>query len=117
MNQIHKRGIYKPVLKKNLTKEEITRAIGSLMFLKEKRDGHTKARTHANRSTQQGYISKEESTSSTAATEVVLIIGVIEAKEGRDIMTLCILSVFLQTSMPKDKSREHTIMKFQGGFS
>ena len=115
MNQIHKRGIYKPVLKKNLTKEEITRAMESLMFLEEKYDIHTKARTCANRSTQQEYFSKEESTSSTSATEVILIIRVIEAKEGRDIMMLDIPNTFLQKNILKDESRERTIMK--KGFS
>ena len=76
----------------------------SLMFLEEKYDIHTKARTCANRSTQQEYFSKEESTSSTAATEAMLIIGVIEAKEGRDIITLDISNVFLQMKMLKDES-------------
>ena len=74
------------------------------MFLEEKYDIHTKARTCANRSTQQEYFSKEESTSSTAATEAMLIIGVIEAKEGRDIITLDISNVFLQMKMLKDES-------------
>ena len=48
MNQIHRRGICEPVLKKDLTKEEIIRIMESLMFLKEKRDGRTKARTCVN---------------------------------------------------------------------
>ena len=114
MNQIRRRGTCKPVLKKDLTKEELTRAMESLMFLEEKRDGRTKARTCANGSTQRGCISKEESTSPTAATEAMLIAGVIEAKEGRDIMTLDMPNAFLQTKMPKGESGERTIMKFRG---
>ena len=114
MHQIHKRGTCEPVFKSDLTQEEISRAMESLMFLEEKRDGRTKARTCANGSTQRGYISKEESTSPTAATEAILITGVIEAKEGRDIMTLDIPNAFLQTNMPKDESGERTIMKFRG---
>ena len=82
------------------------------MFLEEKHNRCTKTRMCANGSTQRGYISKEESTSSTAATEAILITGVIETKEGRDIMTLDIPNTFLQMSMLKYESRDYTIMKF-----
>ena len=84
------------------------------MFLEEKRNGHTKARTCANWSMQRGYISKEESIIPTAAIEAILITGVIEAKEDRDIMTLDIPNAFLQTDILKSDSGERTIMKFRG---
>lgn len=47
MNQIFMRGTCETVLKRDLTEEEISRAIESLIFLEEKRNGCTKARTRA----------------------------------------------------------------------
>lgn len=85
----------------------------SLMFLVKKRDGKIKARTCANGSTQHSCISKEDATSPTASSEArILITGVIEAKQWRDIMTLDIPNAFVQTPVPQDGDK--IIMKIQG---
>ena len=81
----------------------------SLNLLEEKRDGRIKGRTCAVGSTQREHISKEKSTSPTAATEEIFITGVIESKEERDVMTLDMPTAFLQTTMPTDSERN--IMK------
>jgi hypothetical protein len=67
---------------------ERKRAMESLIFLTEKRDETIKARVCANGSTQQAYIAREEASSRTAASETILITGVIDAKQNRDVMTL-----------------------------
>ncbi len=85
----------------------------SLMFLTEKRDNTIKARTCANGSTQHNYMEKEESTSPTAMTESILLTAVIEAQEGRDVMTLDIPNAFVQTDVPEDLP-EKIIMKIRG---
>ena len=71
-----------------------------------------KACTCANGSTQKKYIAHEEATSPTAATEAILTTGVIDAKQGRDIMTLDIPNAFVQTAVPQDQKK--IIMKIRG---
>jgi len=63
--------------------------------LVEKRNGRVKARTCANSSTQHSYIPKEEAASPTASTESIILTGVIDAKQGRNVMTLDIPNAFV----------------------
>ena len=85
----------------------------SLIFLVEKRDKVMKARTCADGSSQRAYVSKEEAASPTAATESIMLTGVIDAKQGRDVITLDIPNAFVQTSIPQGKSDEKIIMKIR----
>jgi len=62
-----------------MTQLERKRALESLIFLVEKRDDRVKARTCAHGSTKCKYITREEAASPMAATEAILIRGVIEA--------------------------------------
>ena len=112
MKQLHDRKVFKPIMSSELTSQERRRAMESLIFLTEKRDGRVKARTCANGSTQRDYIPREDAASPTASTDSVLITGVIEAKQRRDIMTLDIPNAFVQTPIPKGEER--IIMKIRG---
>ena len=112
MKQIHDRVVFIPINVNNMTDQERKRAMESLIFLSEKRDGTIKARTCANGSTQRDYINKDEPTSPTASTEAILITGVIDAKQRRDVMTLDVPNAFVQTAVPQDK--EKIIMKIRG---
>jgi hypothetical protein len=49
------------------------------MFLKEKRDGKIKGRTVAGGNKQRDFISKEDASSPTVATEAVLLTSIINA--------------------------------------
>jgi hypothetical protein len=71
-----------------------------------------KARMCADKSTQQAYISREEATSPTATSEAIITTGVIEAKQGRDVMTLDIPNAFVQTKIALDGDK--IIMKIRG---
>eukprot|EP00957_Ditylum_brightwellii_P007025 531497-Ditylum_brightwellii.AAC.1 len=84
----------------------------SLIFLIEKRDGTVKARACANGSTQRSYINKDEASSPTAATEAILITGVIETNQCCDIMVLDIPNVFVQTPIPEGDHK--IVMKIRG---
>ena len=75
----------------------------SLIFLTEKKDGRIKARTCANRSTQQEYTDRDEAASPTAMAELHIITAVIEAKQGRDVMTADILNAFVQTDVEEQE--------------
>jgi hypothetical protein len=112
MKQLHKRTVFEPILIEHLTPLERKRAMESLLFLVEKRDKKVKARTCANGSTQREYIEREDASSPTAATETILITGVIEAKQRRDIMTNDVPNAFVQTPVPQDGDK--IIMKIRG---
>jgi hypothetical protein len=112
MRQLHDRVVFKPIRISEMTSRERKRAMESLIFLVEKRDGRIKARTCANGSTQRDYIPREDAASPTASTEAVLLTGVIDAKQRRDVMTLDIPNAFVQTKIPEGE--EKIIMKIRG---
>ena len=84
----------------------------SLLFLVEKRNGKIKAQTCVNGSTQHKYIEREDATSPTAATDAILITGVLDAKQHRDVMTNDVPNAFVQTPISQDG--EKFIMKIRG---
>jgi hypothetical protein len=52
---------------------------------------------------QSDHISKEDASSPTVATESVLLTSVIAAEEGRDVATVDIPNVFIQTKVEDEK--------------
>eukprot|EP00957_Ditylum_brightwellii_P185371 14115004-Ditylum_brightwellii.AAC.1 len=84
----------------------------SLIFQTEKLDKTIKVRACTNGSMQRTYIAREEAASPTATTEAILITGVIEAKQQRDIMMLDIPNAFIQTPVPQ--AGDKIIMKIRG---
>jgi len=63
MKQLHDRAVFEPIRLEDMTQLERKRALESLIFLVEKRDGRVKARTCANGTTQREYITREEASS------------------------------------------------------
>jgi hypothetical protein len=113
MKQLHDRAVFVPRRVSELTQQEKRRAMESLIFLTEKRDGRIKGRTCANGSTQRGYINKEDAASPTAMTESILLTGTIDAEEKRDVMTADIPNAFVQTDM-EPIGNERVMMKIKG---
>ena len=62
-----------------------------------------KARTVASGNKEQGYISKEDASSPTVATESVLLTCIIDAQERRDIAVINVLNMFIQTRVKDEK--------------
>jgi hypothetical protein len=115
MRQLHDRDSWKPIYKDELSKMEKTRAMESLIFLVEKKDGTIKARHCANGSSQRDYLSREDVSSPTVSTEATLLTAVIEAQEGREVITCDIPNAFVQTEHPaRDADGNRTIMKIRG---
>jgi len=112
LKQLNEREVFRPISIQTMTQQEKRRAMDSLIFLVEKRDGRIKARTCANGSTQRSYIEKEDATSPTVLTEAILITAAIEADQQRDIMTVDIPNAFVQTEI-KDM-KERITMKIKG---
>jgi len=73
------------------------------MFLKEKRDKKIIGRTVAGGNKQRDYISKEDASSPTVATESVLLSCIIDAEEGRDVAVVDIPNAFVQTCIEDEK--------------
>jgi hypothetical protein len=79
------------------------------MFLKEKRCGMIKGRGCADSRSQQDYMTKEEASSSTVATEALMFTCVIDAVERRDVATCDIPGAFMQSDM-----KGKVVMKLEG---
>jgi len=102
LTQMHDMRVFTPVLKDSLNKEERSKALASLMFLKEKRDKTVKARMCADGRKQRGDWTKQESTSPTVATESVFITAVVDAHEERDVACYDIPGAFLHADSDED---------------
>ena len=80
LSQLLNRGVFKPINLSELTQVERNKAMNSLIFLTEKRDGTIKARACANSSIQRAYIDKQDAISPTVTTEALMTTAVIDAK-------------------------------------
>jgi hypothetical protein len=89
-----------------MTPTEWRKAQQALMYLGEKRDGTIKGRMVYNGRPTREWISREDSSSPTAALESIMLTGVIDAHEGRDIMTCDIPNVCIQALIPEIKTGE-----------
>ncbi len=76
LTQLHDMEVFQPILKSNLSSEERSKAVSSLMFLKKKQDKPIKGRMCANGRNQWEMWPKQESTSPIVATELVFITAV-----------------------------------------
>jgi hypothetical protein len=114
MKQLQDRVVFILLLVEELTQIEKRRAMESLIFLTEKTDGRIKARTCANGSTQQEYTNCDKEASPTAMTESYMITAVLDAKQGRDVMTADIPNAFVQMEIEEKDIGKRTIMKIRG---
>ena len=87
MKQLHDRGCWQPIDVSTMTPTEKAKALESLIFLVEEKDGRIKARHCANGSKQRKWINPEDAASPTVMTDSILLTAGIEAKEGRDVAT------------------------------
>ncbi len=60
LKQFNVYDVFEPLYANKLSQEEKSKALTSLIFLKEKRDGKVKARSCANGSVQREHVAKEE---------------------------------------------------------
>ena len=97
MNQFNDRNVVKPLKKYQITQEVRNKALGYLMFLKEKRTGEIKSCGCVDGRSQRLYKSKAKTSSPIVATESIFISSVNDAKEGRDVAHVDIPGAFLQT--------------------
>ena len=82
MMQLHDRSCFRPVHKCSLNMFKEQRAMGSLLFLTEKRTKMISSQHCANGSTQCTYMEHDDPRSPTVCMEGTLLTTVIEAQEG-----------------------------------
>jgi hypothetical protein len=115
MKQLHNRECFKPIDFNTMNEIEQKRALESLIFITQKKNGTVKARHCANGNPQRNWIDREDASSPTVSTEATLLTAVIEAQEGRDVATCDIPNAFIQTDLEEhDEQGNRTIMKIRG---
>ena len=82
-----------------MTREQKSAALRYLMFISKKRCGRIKARGCADGRKQRSYMTKEETSSPTVATESLMLSCAIDAREKRDFATVDIPVAFMQADM------------------
>jgi hypothetical protein len=103
MKQLHFRNTFKPKHWRELSQVQRKTVAESHMFLKQKRDGKIKGRTVAGGNKQRDYISKEDASSPTFATESVLLSCIIDVEEEWDVAVVDIMNSFVQTRVENEK--------------
>ena len=109
MNQFNKYGVFEPKHARDLSEEKKSKALSSLIFLKENKRGNIKARLCANGNKQREHIAKEKAAAPTVAPESVFITSTIDAKESRKVVTIDIPGTFLHAD-----NEDYVIMKKVG---
>jgi hypothetical protein len=82
------------------------------MFLKEKQDRSLKGRTVAGGNKQRDYISKEDVSSPTIATQAIQLLCISKAEEERDATVINIPNTFIQTQVEYEE--DMAIIKIHG---
>jgi hypothetical protein len=99
LKSLHTMDACKPLNPELVTKEQKSAALRYLMYLTKKRCGRIKARGCADGRKQRSYMTKEETSSPTVATESLMLSCAIDARENRDVATVDIPVAFMQADM------------------
>ena len=110
--QLHWRNSFKPVHRRELTAAQLKQILESHMIMVQKKDGTVKAREVAGGNKQRDFVSKEDASSPTAATESVLLSCAVDAKERRHTAVVDIPNAFIQTRVEREKDR--AIVRIRG---
>ena len=103
MKQLHFRNTFEPLHWHDITAEDKAKVLESHLFLKKKSNGTIKGRAVAGGNKQRDFITKEDASSPTVATESVLLMSVIAAEEGRDVAIIDIPNAFIQTRVEREE--------------
>ena len=102
LTQLHVMDTWTVMDPTKLTREDRTKALSSLLFLKEKRCGTIKGRACVNGAPQRAYIPKEDTASPTVSTESIFITSAIAASEKRHVRCYDIPSAFVNTDVDEN---------------
>jgi hypothetical protein len=102
---LHWRNSFEPVHYKEIDEDQHKQILESHVFVKKKRSRQLKARKVAGGNKQRDFISKEDASSPTVATESVLLTTVVDAKENRDVAIIDVPNAFIQTVIEDDEDK------------
>jgi hypothetical protein len=102
LKQLHDMITFFPMDPNELTAEQKRKAIASLMFLTEKRNGDVKGRACADGRKQREDFTKQDATSPTVSNEAIFLTALIEALEERDVACFDIPGAFLHAETDED---------------
>jgi hypothetical protein len=112
VKQLHGRDTFVPKHYSELTSNEKYKVLESHMFIVKKRSGDTESRLVVGGNNQWDYLTKEDSSLPTVATESVLITSIVDAAEKRDVAIIDIPNAFIQTRVANKKDR--VIIRIRG---
>ena len=107
--QMIDKHVYSALRKKDLTPEQLKRALHCVNLIKEKRSGELKGRHCANGKPQRAWYQKHETTSPTACVDAIILSLIVDAYEGRDVAVADITGAYLNAIMD-----ELVIMRLTG---
>ncbi len=102
----------KPVRWSALTPKQKETVLESHIFLSKKHTREIKGQTVAGGNKQRGYIEKEDASSPTVATELVILTSTVDATEQRSTAVINVSNAFIQTVV-EDKNRQ-VIIRIRG---
>ena len=111
MRQLHLRDTVEPQHRHELLAKERPEVLESHMFLKLNIDGKIKGQAVTSGNKKRDFISKEEASSPTVATEAVLLSCVIDAQEHQDVATIDITNACIQTRVNKIEDMANIIVR------
>lgn len=114
MKQLHDRRCFEPINIGDLNNNERRRSQIALAYLTQKRDGNIKGRTVYNGKPTREWLTKQDSASPTVSLKSLMLTEVIDAHEGRDIMTADVPNAFIQTPLVIEDGEDRVIMKITG---
>jgi hypothetical protein len=110
--QLHWRNSFKPVHWKDVDKEKRKQILKLHVFVKKKRTGQIKACKVAGGNKQRDFISKENASSPTVATESMLLTSLVDAQENCDVAIVDIPNAFIQAVVEDDEDK--VVMRIRG---
>jgi hypothetical protein len=99
MKQLHDVNVFKPVKKDDLTSQELSQVLSSLMFIKHKQCGRFKARACTDGRPQRLLYNKMDASLPTVKTESVILPSMIDADESRFVGVYDIPDAFLHSKL------------------
>jgi hypothetical protein len=109
LKQFNVYDVFEPLYANKLSNEDKSKALTSLIFLREKQDDNVNARSCANGSVQREHVAKEEAAAPPVALESVFVTATIDAKEKRKVVTIDIPGAFLHAN-----NEDYVVMKMNG---
>ena len=114
LKQIHMRSTFVPKHYKNLTAKQRDQILEAFLFVEKKKSGQVKGRLVVNGKMQRGHISKDEASSPTAHSESIMLTGVIDAMEGRDVATGDIPNAFVGVVVTDEDKDYRVLVRLRG---